>query len=456
LEGLHLPVGAELREPAVSRWLRETAAVKASAPGLDLNRFLYLHLPPGLSVPECVQRLEKHPWVEYVEPDGSGTGGSIVPNDVNFEQQWHHRNATKPSASIHTPDAWDITLGETNIIVAMLDSGLRPDLSEFAGRTLPGYNFVGANNDTADDHGHGTAVAATLCANANNVQLIAGVDWQCRVLPVKVLDQNNHGLYSWWAQGIDFAVSQGAKVINLSAGGFFEDFTLTSAITNAIAHGVIFVTITHNDASGTIRFPGSLPECITVGATDSMDARASFSNYGPQIDLVAPGQGIATISTSGTLEYWSGTSLAAPMVAGVCSLLTSVRPGLTHDQARTLLCAGADDGIDAGGEDTEGFDNYYGWGRLNAFNSLVLAQTRIDQALRLPNGSLVLSWISPPNAADKHPYQIEFRTAATAPWVPLDPASGFSYEGNRTYWTDDGSLTGSSLTKFYRVRLRSL
>jgi subtilase family protein len=333
---------------------------------------------------------------------------------------------------------------------------LQPGLSEFSGRTLPGYNFAYGNTNTSDDYGHGTAVAATLCANANNAHLIAGVDWQCRLLPVKVLDQNNNGLYSWWAQGIDFAVSQGAKVINLSAGGFSSDFTLTSAITNAVAHGVMFVTITHND-NGVIRFPGNLTECITVGATDATDTRAAFSNYGPQIDLVAPGQGIATISTNGALAYWTGTSLAAPLVAGVCSLLASVRPEITPEQARALLCAGADDGIGANGEDTTGFDPYYGWGRLNAFNSLVLSQTRIDQAHLLPNGNFVLSWNSPPNAAQKRPYQVEFRTSVTQPWLPLDPSNGFSYGTNRTSWTDDGSLTGTNfpaVTKFYRVRLR--
>src|ERR1051325_5015639 len=105
-------------------------------------------------------------------------------------------------------------------------------------------------------------------------------------MPLKVLDQFNSGYYSWWAQAIDYAVSNGCKVINLSAGGNSSDFTLTRAITNAIAHGVIFVTITHNDGAGTIRFPGNLPESITVGATDEMDRRGGGGAVRPRAAVV--------------------------------------------------------------------------------------------------------------------------------------------------------------------------
>ena len=381
---LNLPRGARLQEPHLNQWLRARAMKDGRRAGdadLNLGRFHYLRLPPGLTVEQCVLRLQNHPLVEYVEPDEMGTGGATIPTDPNFSAQWHHRNIAKPSASIHTPDAWDMTRGSNSVLVAVLDTGCQTNLAEFSGRVVPGYNFVSDSANTADDHGHGTAVAATLCANANNGAGIAGVDWRCRLMPLKVLDQNNIGLYSWWAQAIDYAVSNGCKVINLSAGGSGSDFTLTRAITNAIAHGVIFITITHNDGTGAIRFPGSLPGSITVGATDEQDRRAGFSNYGPEIDLVAPGTNIATISRTGTLQKWWGTSFAAPQVAGVCALLASVRPLLDQEQARALLCAGADDQV-GDATDTPGFDYYFGWGRLNAYNSVLLAQTRIDAIQR--------------------------------------------------------------------------
>ncbi len=453
-DSLALPPGATLTEPWVSRAQRAKRAQNPRSPagGLetpDLERFLYLTIPAGLSVDECVRQVARHPWVEYAEADHAGTGGA-VPNDPNFPNQWHHLNAAKPSASIQTPLAWELTQGSSNVIVAVLDTGLSPS-AEFAGRTIPGYNFVSNNSDTTDDHGHGTAVAGTVAANANNGAAGAGVDWQCRIMPIKVLDSGNFGFYSWWAQGIDYAVSHGAKVINLSAGGGSSDFTLTRAITNAIAHGVIFVTITHNDGASVIRFPGNLPEAITVGATDALDRRCGFSNYGPQIDLCAPGTNLFTVSRSGSAQAWWGTSFAAPLTAGVCALLAAVRPNLSHDEARDLLCAGADDVV-GDATDTPGFDSYYGWGRLNAYHSLLLAQTRIDRVERT-NGAVRLSWASPANASNKQPYQVEFKPTLDGAWTPLPGGpTRFAYTVSRTFWTDTNPIpTGG----FYRVRLKT-
>jgi len=446
-----LPPGARLEEPAVGRLLRQQkvhdTATRANPP-IDLNRFLYLYLPPELNVAQAVERLAGHPWVDYAEPDGIGSGG-VVPNDPNFSQQWHHTNSIRLGADIHSTLAWNLTQGSSNILVAVLDTGLADTLSEFAGRVAPGYNFAYGDFDTTDDYGHGTVVAGVLCANANNATLGAGVDWRCNLMPIKVLDYSNYGYYSWWAQGIDFAVSQGAKVINLSAGGSTSDTTLTSSISDAIAQGVIFVTVTHNDGSGTIRFPGNLPMCITVGATDKNDRRAGFSNYGPQIDLVAPGTNIYSVGRSGGLESWWGTSFAAPQVAGVCSLLAGLRPDLRQDQARALVCAGAEDGV-GDATDTPGFDNYYGWGRLNAYNTVLLAQTRIDQAQAIPGGGIVLSWSSPPNASNRQPYRVETAISVAGPWTLITNTNGFAYSPVRTYWTNAAPPPAAG---FYRVRI---
>jgi subtilisin family serine protease len=356
----------------------------------------------------------------------------------------------KASASIETPLAWDITQGSSNVLVAVLDSGLSPS-AEFAGRVVPGYNFAYGTADTTDDHGHGTAVAGTVAATGNNATVVAGVDWHCRLMPVKVLNSANNGLYSWWAQGIDFAVNKGAKVINLSAGGSGSSTLLTSAITNAIAHGTIFVTITHNDGTGVIRYPGNLTNCITVGATDEHDRRTGFSNYGPEIDLCAPGTNIYTVSQAGTLTYWWGTSFSAPLVTGTCALLAALRPEISHDEARLLLCAGAEDGV-GDATDTTGFDNYYGWGRLNAYNSLLLAQTRVDR-VSWSNHVVRLSWPSPANASNKQPYQVQFKNTVTAAWTTATAPAAFVYTTNRTSWSQTNIAASA---QFYRVRLRPL
>jgi subtilisin family serine protease len=454
LHRLDLPPGAELHETSFARSVRrKRKADSPSAPDqVDLDRFFYLRLPQGMDAAECVRRLQNHPWLEYAEPDWIGRAAETIPDDPDFAQQWHHANPLKPSASIQTPLAWDITRGSTNVLVAVLDTGLA-DLPEFAGRTVPGYNFAYTNSDTMDDNGHGTQVAGVLAASANNATLGAGVDWHCRIMPIKVFDSANQGFYSWWAQGIDYAVSNGCKIINLSGAGTEFGRTVQRAITNAIAQGVIFVTAAGNMGQTNLSFPGYLTACITVGATDQEDRRAPFSNSGPQLDLAAPGADIITVGRFGDLESARGTSFSAPMVAGVCALLAAVRPGLTQADARLLLCAGADDEV-GDATDAPGFDNYYGWGRLNAFNSLVLAATRVDQA-RHASGGIELSWISPASAGHKQPYRVECKASLASDWIPLTDTNAFRYATNRAYWTDDGTQTGGVAdARYYRVGLR--
>lgn len=455
VSGLGLPPDARLEEPPLRRLLRahqRKAAGASSDASVDFGRFLRLHLPPGMSVSNALQRLGGHGWVDYAEPDGIGTGG-LMPSDPDILRQWHYTNSVKPGADIHAPQAWSITQGSSSVIVAVLDTGLNGEQPEFAGRVVPGHRFISPINDadTTDDHGHGTIVAGVLCAKANNGALGAGVDWNCRVMPIKVLNQNNYGYYSDWAQGIDYAVAHGAKVINLSAGGTNPSTTLANSISNAIARGVIFVTIAHNDGSNTIRCPGNLPMCITVGATDRNDVRAEFSNYGPEIDLVAPGASIVSVGSSGSLITCSGTSFAAPQVAGVCSLLAALRPKLTQNEARALLCAGADDQV-GGSTDSPGFDNYHGWGRLNAWNTLLLAQTQIDSTTRLPDGRVLLSWPSPPNASNRAPYRIRFSSYPVGPWTLQTTTAGFGYSPGRTYWTN---ANANSKAAFYDVKICS-
>jgi subtilisin family serine protease len=452
---LNLPAGAKLQETPLARMIRAKTESSSRAEPLrvDLDQFLYLRLPSAFSVAECLRRLEHHPLLEYAEPDWIGTVAETIPSDPNFADQWHHQNSLKPSASIQTPLAWDITRGSSNAVVAVLDTGLADELPEFAGRVVPGYNFAYTNEVTLDDNGHGTQVAGLLCASANNASLGAGVDWHCRIMPIKVFADNNTGFYSSWAQGIDYAVGNGCKVINLSGGGTDFSRTVQRAISNAVAQGVIFVTSAGNDGNTNLSFPGYLTVCITVGATDSQDRKAGFSNAGAQIDLVAPGQDVLTVGRFGTLESVSGTSFSTPLVAGVCALLAALRPNLNQAEARQLLCAGADDQV-GGDTDPPGFDNQHGWGRLNAFNSLRLATTRVD-VIERTNDTMHLSWLSPGNAGSRHPYQVEYRPSFGAAWIPLTNANAFRYESHRTHWIDDGWQTsGGGVAGFYRVGLR--
>jgi subtilisin family serine protease len=272
-------------------------------------------------------------------------------------------------------------------------------------------------------------------------------------MPVKVLKPaaggGTEGDYSWWADGVDWAVANGAKVINLSAGGTLPSLTLEHSISNAVNSGVIFVTITHNQGgSEPIRFPGRLPYTIAVGASDTTNSRCLFSNYGPELDLLAPGTNIHTVTMGGDwVEKW-GTSFAAPQVAGVAALLCAIRPDLDNEQARALLCGGAEDRV-GGAEDVEGFDEYYGWGRLNAYNSLVLAQSTIDSFVVTNDTSIAMSWECPPNASNKEPYVAEYCSALTGAWTR---ASNISCTASRAVWVDDGATNAA--IRFYRVNVR--
>ena len=167
--------------------------------------------------------------------------------------------------------------------------------------------------------------------------------------------------------------------------------------------------------------------------------------------MCAPGTDIYTVSRTGKLISVWGTSLSAPQAAGVCALLASVRPGISQDEARLLLCAGAEDGV-GDANDTPGFDNYYGWGRLNAYNSLLLAKTLVDRA-EWSNGAIRLSWPSPANASNKQPYEVQFKNDLTDTWITATDAAAFSYTTDRTFWSDTNAVVSA---KFYRVRLRSL
>ena len=377
-----------------------------------------LALDSSKSVKELIEDYKKTGLFKYVEPNyvGSGHGFQNTPNDTYFNRQWSHYNDGTFSASNATSDAdidtdlaWDITQGDPNLIVAILDSGAKLDHPEFSGRIwvntnenedgsdtdsnnfvddINGWDFVNNDNDPTDDHGHGTNVGGIALASGNNNLGYAGVNWNSKIMICKILDEENSGYYSWWADAIYYAVDNGASVINMSVGGDGSSTLLEDAVNYAYDNNVPVVVSTGNQNS-VIQYPAQYENAFAIGSTNPDDTRSvpffwnetSGSNYGPALDFVAPGNYIYGLNNSSNTNYnyyWGGTSQAAPHVAGLISLLLSVDSNLTVDVIRTILEETSDDEV-GDSEDTAGWDQYYGHGRINAFQALTHSSLSIDK-----------------------------------------------------------------------------
>jgi subtilisin family serine protease len=243
------------------------------------------------------------------------------------------------------------------------------DHPEFAGRVVAGYDFVNDDDQPDDDMGHGTHVAGIIAAALDNGQGVAGVCPNCRLMPVKVLNENNVGTWSQLTQGILFAVDNGARVINMSLGATIPSETLATAVQYAQDHSVLVVAAAGNNSSDAPFYPAALDGVIAVGATTNTGERWSRSNYGSYIDLVAPGALIySTYFDLNNLyhgyTYMSGTSMAAPFVSGVAGLLLSANPTLTTQELTDAMISSAEN-LGAAGWDAD-----FGNGRVNAFNAL--------------------------------------------------------------------------------------
>ena len=288
---------------------------------------------PADRVAEAADALRTDPAVSYVELDHVAHTSVITPNDPSYSSQWG-------IATTRVNSAWASTIGSASVTVAVVDTGVLA-LGDFAGRVLPGKDFVNHDDNATDDNGHGTMAAGVIAAGSHNRVGIAGICWTCRILPVKVLDSHGAGSYSDIAAGIRYAADSGADIINLSLGGSADGQVLRDAVAYAVGKGALVIAAAGNDASAALHYPAAIASVLAVGGSTVADGRYSWSNWGLSwVDIAAPGCNPAQ-RLDGTVGQFCGTSSATPFTSGVAALLASTNPQPSAATIRTALMSSA-------------------------------------------------------------------------------------------------------------------
>ncbi|MEB3222699.1 MAG: S8 family peptidase [Candidatus Sericytochromatia bacterium] len=313
----------------------------------------------------ALARLRREPSVRWAEPNARERLAPVlappalavrVPDPMR-DQQWGLQ-------AIHAQEGWAVTRGSREVVVAIVDTGIDYTHAEFEGRVIKGRDFANGDDDPMGDNAHGTHCAGIVGAAADNGLGVAGVAPEVTLMAVKVLDANGAGDVAKVCQGIVWAADHGAHVINLSIGSVNGSEAKQAAVDHARSKGAVVVAAMGNDGRFASFYPAANRGVIAVGATNAEDQRATFSNYGVWMSLMAPGHEI--LSTMPRQGFWtmSGTSMAAPHVAGLAALVRSARPALDAEAVLTHLKRGA---LDLG---KPGFDEETAHGRIDVARTL--------------------------------------------------------------------------------------
>lgn len=355
-------------------------------------------IPENVSLQDALAKYLENPYVLYAEPNYTYKENAI-PDDGSYNLQWG-------LTQINAPLAWNITTGSSNVIIAIVDSGIdlnHPDLKahiwinpgEIPENGIDddhngyiddvyGWNFVSNNNNVADDGGHGTHVAGIIAAVGNNALGIIGVMWNATIMPLKFLDKNGEGYIDDAVSSIRYATKMGAHVITCSWGGP----QYSKALKDVIEASSALVVCAAEDSDGNINnditpfYPASFTcvNIISVAATDENDKLAYFSSYGVNsVDVAAPGTGIYSTLPGSSYGYMQGTSMAAPYVSGLAGLIKSIRPDLSALQIKYTILNNVDYLSSLSGKILTG-------GRINAFKALTNIIT--DSTAPIVNASL--------------------------------------------------------------------
>lgn len=365
-----------------------------------LHRFFLFLFPDGTNIDSLATIYRTIDGIASCDINRVGHTASamttVLPDDPLFGNQWEHNSTIANIGTKGSGGAWALTTGSSDVVLGLLDSGIDPNHSEFSGRILTGYNVFNGSNNIADDVGHGTQVAGLAAARGDNQAGIAGVCWECKILPVKVMEpvpgipglgrNTAYGL----ALGLVWATDNGADVINFSGGWTSpnppEMPIVEAALIYTWSRGVTPFAAAGNENLQWMGYPASSQWCVAVGAmvpdgatgerkrmsTDPLGSNGNNStwgsNLGPDLDFVAPGEQLTTTTVGGGYSSaFYGTSAATPIAAGIACLLKSVDQSLSPQEIRWLMRASSVD------IDTTGFDWSTGYGKVNARAALDLA-----------------------------------------------------------------------------------
>ncbi|MFC1571432.1 S8 family serine peptidase, partial [Candidatus Margulisiibacteriota bacterium] len=332
-----------------------------------------LYFPDENNVERVVSDYLADPNVVSASPD-TVVHAFATPDDPKYSSQYGLTN-------ISAPQAWDRTTGSSSVVIAVLDTGINADHEDFAGRIDPrGEDFVNDDLDPTDDFGHGTSVSGVIGATTNNSIGVAGVDWQAKILPLKVLNSIGEGDMSDILAGLAYANSLSVEVVNMSFGQYNPYSSLATRCQEAYDNGVVLVAAAGNGNTSNPSYPAYYSTVMSVAAVDNNDIRSYWggidsqtglpqaSNYGDWVDVCAPGTLIwSTHMNGGYSGSNNGTSLAAPFVAGLAGLLISVNPSLSNQDVIDKIKSLADD-VDS--EQEAAYQGKLGSGRINAYRTI--------------------------------------------------------------------------------------
>lgn len=378
-----------------------------------------------------------------------------MPDDPLAQQQW-------AIARLGALSGWGVTQGDSQVVVALIDSGYDLDHEDIdqaslwinpleavgaAGADddqngfvddLYGWDWVENNQVTNDPYGHGSHVGATIAATTNNQLGVVGFGRSVRIMALRILDRNGGGTVSDLVDAINYARVRSARIINLSLVMTTPSQALQKAVQQASQDGLILVAASGN-ANRTVAWPAAFPEVVAVGASDRDDVRGSFSNYGPALDVVAPGVDIMSAYRAGAYQSISGTSMATPHVSALAGLIWSLRPDYTDEQVIDLIRTTAQD-INA--SEFPGADDFVGAGRIDYSAALERASAELQVQPKSVTSGIVF-------AGEPVIYVLRVLTPASGDQATL-PVSGavmnYTVAPQNVTGTQEGLLSGRALS----------